>query len=234
MLFRTLDAILGTTTKVQMLRSLLPLDSPVTGREARRLAGVRSTVGAMTALNELTALGVLLRGGSPSTHQYRVNRTHEMEPALRALFDAERRRTEVLKGILNEVLTQAGVRASVRSVVLFGSQARQEARPDSDLDLLIIVDAPDRVAEVERAVTDSATEIWNRLGLRAAGIVVPADRARERLEEGDSLMEAIRAEGRSLLGEPFNDAVEQWSASAGRSGRIAPVHRGTTKSAERS
>lgn len=234
MLFRPLDAVLGTTTKVRILRSLLPLDSPVTGREAQRLAGVRSTVGAMTALNELTALGILLRGGSPSTHQYRVNREHEMEPALRSIFEAERRRFEVLGGILDGALTRAEVRDSVRSVVLFGSQARQDARHESDMDLLVIPDAPDHVADVERAIIDVWVEIRSRLGLRVDGIVIDAGRVRERLHDGDPLLEAIRAEGRVLLGEPFDDVVERWSASENPGGRTVPARRGTTRSAERS
>jgi predicted nucleotidyltransferase len=234
MLFRPLDAILGTTTKIQILRALLPLDSPVTGREAQRLAGVRSTVGAMTALNELTVLGILLRGGSPSTHQYRVNREHEMEPPLRAIFELERRRADVLRGLLDEALARAGVRASIRSVVLFGSEARRDARPGSDLDLLLVLDSPERIAEVERALTDVSAEVRGRLGVRVDGIVIDAGRVRERLDAGDPLMETIRAEGRVLLGEPFDDVVERWSASESRSGRPAPAHRGTTRSAERS
>lgn len=67
MLFHPLDALLGTTGKVRLLRVLLPLDSQVTGREAQRLAGVRSTVGTTNALDALTALGIVIRGGSPTT-----------------------------------------------------------------------------------------------------------------------------------------------------------------------
>ena len=210
MLFRPLDAVLATTAKIQILRALMPLESPVTGREAQRLGGVRSTLGAVTALNELTALGILMRGGSSSTHQYRVNRAHDLEPALRALFDAEGRRIATLKDALTDALTGAGVWGDVRSAVLFGSQARGDARPDSDLDVLFVTAADGSVAEVERAVVDASAEIQNRLGLRLAGIVIPADQARDRTKQGDPLMEAIRTEGRGLLGEPFCDVVEKW------------------------
>jgi predicted nucleotidyltransferase len=210
MLFHPLNAVLATTAKIQILRALMPLESPVTGREAQRLGGVRSTIGAITALNELTALGILMRGGSSTTHQYRVNREHDLEPALRALFDAEGRRTAILKQILTDVLTAAGVWTDVRSAVLFGSQARGDARPDSDLDVLFITGCATCVAAVERATVDAAAEIRNRLGLRLAGIVIPAVQVRERANQSDPLMEAIRTGGRGLLGEPFSDVVEKW------------------------
>lgn len=210
MLFHPLDALLGTTAKVRLLRVLLPLDSPVTGREAQRLARVRSTVGTTNALDELTALGILIRGGTPTTHQYRVNREHDLEPTLRALFQVEGKRMGVLRRVLEEMLDRAGVRDAVRSVVLFGSQARHDARPDSDLDVLFIPDGYEDVAAVEGAVADAAVEVHDRLGLRLAGIVIAAGRARERLREGDPLMEAVRAEGRPLLGEPFEEVVKRW------------------------
>ncbi|HEX8454469.1 MAG TPA: nucleotidyltransferase domain-containing protein [Longimicrobium sp.] len=199
MLFHALDAVLATTAKIQILRALMPLESPVTGREAQRLGGVRSTLGAATALNELTALGILMRGGTSSTHQYRVNRDHHLEPALRALFDAEGRRIAILKAALTDALTRAGVLDGIRSAVLFGSQARGDARADSDLDVLFVACAAERVADVERAIIDASGEIQNRLGLRLAGIVIPAEQVRERTRQGDPLMEAIRTEGRELL-----------------------------------
>lgn len=210
MLFRPLDAVLATTAKIQILRALMPLESPVTGREAQRLGGVRSSLGAATALNELTALGILIRGGSSSTHQYRVNREHELEPALRALFDAEGRRVAILKDALSEALKRAGVLEHVRSAVLFGSQARGDARPDSDLDVLFVATEGGSVAEVERAIIDASAEVQNRLGLRLAGIVIPAHQVRDRANQGDPLMEAIRNEGRGLLGEAFSGVAEKW------------------------
>jgi HEPN domain-containing protein/predicted nucleotidyltransferase len=39
-----------------------------------------------------------------------------------------------------------------RRVILFGSRARGEHRPDSDYDLMIVIDSPDSVDECERAI----------------------------------------------------------------------------------
>jgi len=52
MLHDALNSVFGSTTKVRLLRALLPLTSAVSGREA----GVRSMGGAQRALTELAQL----------------------------------------------------------------------------------------------------------------------------------------------------------------------------------
>ena len=83
-----LDNILGTTTKIRLLRALLPLQAPASGREAERLAAVPH-YSAGRALRDLVALGVLRRTTTPGTHLYEINREHDLVPALAALFEGE-------------------------------------------------------------------------------------------------------------------------------------------------
>jgi predicted nucleotidyltransferase len=63
---------------------------------------------------------------------------------------------------IGEALAKAA--GSSASVILFGSHARGEARPDSDIDFLVI----------EPAVADRQTE-WNRLRRVLGDVEVPVD-----------------------------------------------------------
>ena len=75
MLFYVLDELLGTATKMRVLRVLLQLDSPVSGKEAKRLARVRSAASMWTALDELSDLGILrdsLSTASPANLRARL------------------------------------------------------------------------------------------------------------------------------------------------------------------
>ncbi len=79
-------------------------------------------------------------------------------------------------------------------LVLFGSRARGDAEPDSDLDVMVILNTPvDR--EVEDYVNDCAWEV----GLEHSIVVVPVTVSRLDWEEGllsSSLLAiAVRQEG---------------------------------------
>jgi len=67
LLYEPLDTALGTTSKIRLLRALLPLTQAVSGREAARRAGV-AWAPAAHALQELVALGILDRQEAPGRH----------------------------------------------------------------------------------------------------------------------------------------------------------------------
>lgn len=210
MLFNVLDALLGTTTKVRVLRALLPLDSPVSGNEAQRLAGVRSAGSMWAALDELSEIGILSREQTRGSHLYRVNREHDLFPPLAALYETEAVRLSPLREWLRERVAEAGMLDTVRAVILFGSQARGEAAPGSDVDLLVIVEDENRVSAARDALLAGAPTLERRSGLRISPYVLSRERAEVRYRDGDPLMQTVADEGRVLLGDPLRELVNAW------------------------
>jgi predicted nucleotidyltransferase len=210
MLFRTLDLILGSPTKVRILRALIPLGHVVSGNEARLAAGVRSKSGMQSALNELTELGILERDDTRRILFFRVNRDHDLVAPLAALFDAESRRITRLRDALTEILDRGAVREHTLSIIMFGSNARGDARPDSDLDLLVVTEARSQVERVLQILIDGIPDIRRRFGLRASPYVLEKARVRERFRDGDPLMQNVLSEGRTLYGIHFHEMVDAW------------------------
>jgi predicted nucleotidyltransferase len=209
MLRNALDHILGTTAKVRLLRALLPLDTPASGREAERLAKVAHR-SATRALDDLVGLGVFRRTTTPATHLYQVNREHDLIPLLDALFQGEASRVASLREEIEAVLMAADLKDTVSSVVLFGSAARGDARPDSDLDLLVLVREPaerEAAGDFLGAVSD---RLRSRYGARASVLVVSIPDARRRLADGDALMRNVVHDGRTLVGIPIQEALGAW------------------------
>lgn len=207
MLTDILNAALGSTAKVRVLRAVLPLTSAVSGREARALAGVRSQSGAQQALAQLAQLGILHEERIRGSRLYRVNREHHLVPCLQALFGAERGRLGLLRDLVRQGLESKGLLVRVHFVVLFGSVARGEARPDSDLDLLVVTGTAREKARVNAALHEVAAEAARVLGVSVSPLVMALPRLRQRYRAGDPLLHNVVSEGRVLLGSSLRDLV---------------------------
>lgn len=203
----TLDHILGTQAKVRLARVFYTLDSSLSGREAQRLAGVRSMSGAGRALRDLTDLGIVTRARAGGTYIYSLNRKHVLTHSLSGLFRAEERQFDTLREILHAALHSATPERMVLSVVLFGSLARGEAKPDSDVDLLVVVRQEGAINAIREALLQADREMRERLGMRGSPYVITRDRAKTRVADGDPLMSAVLSEGRTVLGMPFDEVI---------------------------
>jgi predicted nucleotidyltransferase len=210
MLFRTLDAVTGSTAKVRILRALLPLASPVSGNEARLLAGVRSKSGMQAALDQLTELGILTRDETRRIQFYRINRAHDLVEPLTALFDAESRRIAAVQKALAEILESGAVREHILSIILFGSNARGDALPTSDLDLLAVTEEASQAERVLQVLIDAIPDVQRRFGLRVSPLVMEKARVQERYRDGDPLLKNVLSDGRRLYGAHFHAIVDAW------------------------
>jgi predicted nucleotidyltransferase len=94
---------------------------------------------------------------------------------------------------LARCLEAMGRVAPVRAIYLFGSHARGEARPDSDVDLCIVADGAERQVETAQRFRRAMREIWPK----PAFTLVPI--APQRLEEkkavGDHFFHTVLTEG---------------------------------------
>jgi predicted nucleotidyltransferase len=210
MLFHTLNSVLGSTAKVRILRALLPLTSPVSGSEARMLSGVRSVGGMWNALNELTELGILERDETRRIQFFRVNRDHDLVAPLRALFEAESKRIVELQEAVEKIVEEGAVREHTLSIILFGSNARGDALPASDLDLLAVTEAAPQVDGVLEVLIDAIPRLERRFGMRTSPLVLDRIRVQERFRDGDPLMKNVLSDGRRLYGAHFHEIVDAW------------------------
>lgn len=78
------------------------------------------------------------------------------------------RRPEIVKRI-QEILRQVAPDAKA---ILFGSEARGDARPDSDIDLLILIDKERVTLDEERAITYPLYEVEYDTGVLVNPVVL--------------------------------------------------------------
>lgn len=207
---RPLEEILGTRSKVSLLRALMQREAAVSGRQAARLAGVSQHAGAR-ALDELDDLGIVERTVTPGEHRFTVNRRHFLvEHGLVPLFNAEVRAVDTVFDELHRMVSALALEAEadVVSGVVFGSVAREEDRPSSDLDLLLVV-KDDAGAERLATRTDKRSDpLRERFGVHVASLTLSLGRLRELHDEGAPLAEAMREEGRAVFGRHVGDLLD--------------------------
>jgi predicted nucleotidyltransferase len=94
---------------------------------------------------------------------------------------------------IDEVVRQIAEKFKPQKIILFGSYARGDPRPESDVDLLVVMDTPLR--EVHQAI-QICQQIEYRFGLDL--IVHTPKRLAERVKMGDWFLRDVLKEGKVL------------------------------------
>jgi predicted nucleotidyltransferase len=114
------------------LTVLVGAETALSATQIQRIAGRGSRYGLVLALERLVKQGIVTAIPASRGNLYQLNRDHVLAPVVkagvRARADADRRLAETVDNLAPQPLSAA----------LYGSVARGEATPDSDIDLLVI------------------------------------------------------------------------------------------------
>jgi uncharacterized protein len=94
---------------------------------------------------------------------------------------------------LAECLQAMNRAAALRRVYLFGSHARGEARPDSDVDLCLVADGAEHQLEVAARFRLAMRPIWPRPSFTL--IPIASQRLKEKQATGDHFFATVMKEG---------------------------------------
>lgn len=191
-----LDEILGSMSKVRMLRAMLNATQPVSGRQAARLAG--ASMKARVALDDLADAGLITRRESTGQFLYSFNYENCLADSIVRLFQAEVSRTASL---LSDLRTALKSEKGVTAAAVFGSAARGEGKSGSDLDLLVVVKTGAGKAKVTDALLEKAPSLFSRYGIRLAPIVLTEERWQAQRGQGSGFAAEALRDARMLLGE---------------------------------
>lgn len=155
-----LTTILGTDATVRLLRELARHGGMLSAPELVRRTGL-AVASVARGLEVLERVGVVEALGSGRAVLHRLRTDHPLARALDTLFEAEDAR---FRDVLDSVRQAAGVAgAGVVAVWLYGSVARGEDGPGSDLDLVLVAD-PDVLPALADALRDGLLAPGERLG----------------------------------------------------------------------
>jgi predicted nucleotidyltransferase len=155
-----LEQVLGAKSKVAAIRVLINSKIGFSGSSVAKRAGM-GLLAIQNALADLEGLGLVEVERGSVEHRYRLNfRHHLVVHGLRALFEAERGMQKALAHDLRPLLE-----GRVVSAGLFGSFAQGQAKPGSDIDLLVIVETLKERERVSELLSDALPKLSEQYGL---------------------------------------------------------------------
>jgi hypothetical protein len=201
--FRRPLQVVTSTLDGDVLSVLARAEAEMTGRELQRVIGRGSHQGVRNAADRLAEQGVVSRRAAGNANLYQLNRDHVAASWIEGLASLPAQVLDRLRDAIN------GWEQSPTLVVLFGSVARGEATPDSDLDLLVVRPAdcdPDEPAWQEQISTLQAhASAWTGNDARV-------------LEFGE--LELTDGELQQVLTDAARDGIELY-------GTLRVLHRGS-------
>jgi hypothetical protein len=189
--FRRPLQVVTPTLDGDVLSVLARAEAEMTGRELHRVIGHGSHQGIRNAADRLAEQGVVSRRSAGIANLYQLNRAHVAASWIEGLASLPAQVLDRLRDAIN------GWEQPPVLVVLFGSVARGEATPQSDLDLLVVRPAdcdPDESSWQEQISTLQAhASAWTGNDARI-------------LEFGEQ--EITADEPRQVLSEAATDGIE--------------------------
>ncbi len=194
---RPLDDILGNRNHVRVLRHLVLFPSPViTGRGIARELGM-SHVSCIRSLNELEAVGALVRKRVGTSAVYEAPESSILfSKMLKPLFVKE---AGLLDGLLGSLLD--GIEKQIQAVFLYGSVVRSEATTSSDIDLLVVLKSGVKKAEIAKKLNGNRGEVYGLYLVGVHVITYSYNEYQKHKRQGLPLINKVLSEGRLLLGK---------------------------------
>jgi DNA-binding transcriptional ArsR family regulator len=196
---RPLDATFRSPSDVRVLRALwgLPAGLGVSGREVARRAGI-SHPAASHALDRLGELGLVITRRALRVDYFHLNAEHVLIRPLELLFEEEAGLRDALVSTIRDELARPPTRVS--AAFLFGSVARGDGGPSSDVDLAVVCPAED-AERVQHDTSELAHLVRRRFGARVNAIIgsPSLERLRDPAQPGHQLWDRVAAEGIPLL-----------------------------------
>lgn len=130
-----LTRLLANGGNIRVLRVMMAYGAPLGATQLARDTGL-TPQGVRPVLDALADQGLVSVLGQPRSQLFSVAPEHPFAGALKALFEQERARWGELQQTLRDALR---AHKEVRSAWLYGSVARGEDAPHSDIDIALVV-----------------------------------------------------------------------------------------------
>jgi predicted nucleotidyltransferase len=189
-----LNLVFDSPANVRVLRVLARHGGVLTASTVASFAKLTKP-SVLSALRQLIEAGTVEALGSDRQRLYRFAEEGVLGLTLNALFEAE---SQIYRDII-EAVRMSAESAGAKTAWLYGSTARGEDRPGSDIDIAVVC-ASERAFNVATIMRERLSGAWRRLGFNASVVGLDIGDI-ERLErEEDPWWQAVKRDAIVVMG----------------------------------
>ncbi|MDA8438486.1 MAG: nucleotidyltransferase domain-containing protein [Propionibacterium sp.] len=193
------------TVEGRVLQVLARTDMPLSGSRIASFIPTASREGVRLALRRLVHSGLVLAQSAPPALMHAANRRHLLWPAIEQLVLVADQVVYALKLRIVEQVEALFPRETGRiSLALFGSVARGESGPDSDVDVLLITPDDLDAALVEALVIAIIDDVGSATGNECNVYAITRARFDELATNDDPIISSWRADAVVFSGPDFH------------------------------
>jgi uncharacterized protein len=196
-----LNIVFSSSSIIPILRELNIRKTGVTGREIARLSGMTHR-SALKALENLEIINLVKKQVAGRTYYFTMNREHYLyKKIVSIIFKAEK---DILSKISDQISSSLGKYSE--SIIIYGSVARGDENPESDLDVCIVYKRDP--GKIEQRITDLRAELNSVYGVTLAPFIVSVSEFKKRARSGKPPVNNILKEGKIIYGKQFKDILK--------------------------
>lgn len=197
-----LDSIFSQKSKIKALRCLVNGGREISIREIAREIGA-SHPNVSSILMELKSQGAVKSSRVGRSVIYSLNDGHYLvETIIRPVFAAERQAKNRMFALIKD-----SVGFQYESIILFGSIARGEEQPASDVDLAVIVKDKENADEIEKKINALNPIIAKEFGNVLSPMVFKKSDFIKKIKINNPLVKDIIKNGEIVAGKMINELL---------------------------
>ncbi len=195
---KTLSSIFSSSSHIAVLRALQYHKTGISGREIARLSGL-SPKSALSALSSLENLKIVKRVIGGRDHLFTLNRENYLvKNGILPILQIENNYLPRLLSLIKQKLSKQCI-----SIILYGSVARNDETPESDLDICFVLQNKKVQKNILSAIHDLQDRIFNEFGASLAPVYFTLDEFRKRASKNLPPVNSIIREGILISGKPI-------------------------------
>lgn len=198
----TLHDILGNKKALDIIRVLTLLPEGASGREIASRANL-SPQTALSTLNELEELHLVFSRAVGRAKLYTINDSHWfIADGLIPLWDKINSWLDHLGQFYAAKLPQKPI-----CIIVYGSYARKEATPTSDLDLLFVFDDAVYDESIMEDILSLDSDVFEKFNVSPSSKAIACGEFKRSVKKLDGFMRNIFREGRSISGITVSEVL---------------------------